>query len=126
MNSKDLKIYGFEVWMPLDEQMIKSLPPEHGVYVMRLNRVFGRLKGESDILYVGSTDDLHQRIVNNYWRGRGGETTKRIRNYLFSKNYLSQVEVSWVVCQSPKNLEAKILERYENEHHELPPWNRQK
>ena len=39
-----------------------------GVYVFRLNRRFGRLKGESDILYVGHTENLEHRFIDNYYR----------------------------------------------------------
>jgi len=124
-----LERYGFGKWhrlIDIKKGVIKC--PKNietgAVYIIRLNRKFGRLKGESDILYIGSTGDLHDRIVENFLRGRGGKTTKRIHDYLVHKGYLNVAEVSWVFSENYEELEDKLLKVYEEDHHELPPWNR--
>ncbi len=126
MDSDTLCKYGFKNWYRLRDISSGEITPpsESGVYVLRLNRSFGRLKGESDILYIGSTSDIYQRIVENYLEGRGGKTTQRIRYYIFDREYLELIEISWVTSINPKQLEEELLKKYEEEHHELPPWNR--
>jgi len=126
LDSASLEKYGFKEWYKLIDirKGVVDVPVAPTVYVIRFNRKFGRLKGESDILYIGSTSDLHHRIVENYLRGRGGKTVKRIRKYLLNKGYLEVAEVSWIVTENHEELENRLLKEYEEYHHELPPWNR--
>ena len=124
MNSKDLEKYGFKNWIPFTNISLVDIPRKSGAYILRLNRSFGRLVGESDILYIGSTFNLNQRFIENYLGGRGGETTQRIHNYLIEKGYMDKVEVSWILTKDYSRIEKKLREQYEEEHHELPPWNR--
>ncbi len=126
MDSHTLHPYGFKKWYKLtDIRSGKIVPPSKpGVYVLRLEHSFGRLKGESDILYIGSTDNIQHRIIENYLGGRGGKTTQRIYYYIFRRKYLESIEISWVISNCPKQLEKELLKKYEEEHHELPPWNR--
>lgn len=127
MNSQDLTKYGFYVWIPLSEIAIsKEAPSEPGVYILRLKRSFGRLVGNSDILYIGSTTDINHRLLKNFIGGKGGKTTQRIHYYLIEMGYLNNVEVSWKLTSDYKSLEKELLRIYEKDHHELPPWNRQK
>jgi len=126
MDSHSLLQYGFKDWYKLVDVMLGKavLPSTSGVYVLRLKHHFGRLRGESDILYIGSTNDIQHRIIENFLKGKGGETTQRIHDYLFSKGYLESVEISWVIRDDYEDLEKKLLKEYEDQHHELPPWNR--
>lgn len=130
MDSKDLLNYGFSSWILFSKlAKSKSIPKKPGVYVFRLNRRFGRLKGESDILYVGHTENLEHRFIDNYYRGKGGKTTKRIHFYLVNKGYTDHVDVSWKLTndkQTAKAIEEELRRKYELDHDELPPWNRQK
>ena len=128
MDSKVLEEYGFTRWYGMVEisKNKNIVPPQAGVYIFRLKWSFGRLRERSDILYIGSSENLYDRIVWNYLERHGGKTTQRIHNYLFKKGYLKDVEVSWVITNSYNELESKLLGIYEEEHHELPPWNRQR
>lgn len=126
MDSKDLEKFGFKEWIAFSELPNKQVPDESGVYILRLNKKFNRLVGESDILYIGSNPrngTLHFRLIENYLRGRGGKTTQRIHSYLVHKGYKEKVSVSWVTKKL--EMEKKLREQYEQEHHEFPPWNRQ-
>ena len=120
----------FQKWVPIDllhdTPYMKELH-DSGVYVFRLDRCFGRLHGESDILYIGSNErsgTLYHRFIDNYLGGRGGMTTQRIHHNLLERGYKTKVMVSWFVTHD-FGLERTLLKRYEEEHHELPPWNRQ-
>lgn len=124
MDSSILEQFGFKEWHSMRHLSGSKIPVLNGVYVIKLNKQFGRLKGTSDILYIGSTGDLNQRIIVNYIQGSGGETTQRIHEYLFVKNYIEAVEISWVLTNEQAQLERKLKTQYDEEHHELPPWNR--
>ena len=128
MDSNDLRSYGFTSWKNLSilaKNKGTSISPIPGIYVFKLNKVFGRLQKMSDILYIGSTDNLYRRIYGNYIRGSGGGTTQRIYTYLNNLKYLNKTEVSYIPSNNPKYIEKKLLDEYEKDHHELPPWNRQ-
>jgi len=130
MNSRKLKKLGFNRWVKISQiQKNKDIVPKKpATYVFRLNKTIPRLKGNSDILYIGSTGNLRERIYGNYVKGQGGPTTKRIRYMLFKKGYIDRVEISWKTLTTrneSKKLEKELLEKYEKGHHELPPWNRQ-
>ncbi len=126
MDFTSLQKYGFKEWYRLTDIIkgIVEVPITPATYALRLDHKFGRLRGSSDLLYIGSTSNLHFRIIENYLGGRGDKTTKRIRDYLFNKGYLEATEVSWIITQNYEKIESKLLAEYEKEHHELPPWNR--
>jgi len=124
MNSQDLERYGFKEWVPFNELPRTGMRHEGGVYILRLDTSFGRLNGVSDIVYVGSTTDFSSRFMKNYSGGTGGLTTQRIHDYLVRKGYAVRVSASWVATEDFQ-IERNLLKRYEEELHELPPWNRQ-
>ena len=126
MNSKELDICGgkFSSCYPLDEKIIRHVPKHPGVYVIRNSqgRCFGRLKGKSDILYIGSTqakNGLRQRLQQYLHPGPTQWTNRRI-NQLVEKY---QMEVSWSLSSEPRNFEHQLLKKYLNDHDELPPLN---
>ncbi|MBW9222793.1 hypothetical protein KKP97_07095 [Methanothermococcus sp. SCGC AD-155-C09] len=136
MDSKSLRIYGFESWINLFElkinkKILSEKNPENKpvVYVLKLDEKFGRLFGKSDILYIGYTKNLEDKIYNEYILGEKinekTKTAKRIHTYLIRSGYLGKVEVSWIEIEDYESLKKKLLEKYGKDHHELPPWNRQ-
>jgi len=128
MDSGELKNYGVKLWYKLSDDLgnlKQKIPKEPGVYVFKLNRYLEKVKGKSDILYIGSSKNLQKRIINNYLKGNGGLTTKRIHNYLIKRNYINFVEVGWEITKNYKNLEKKLRNKFDKDHDQLPPWNRQ-
>lgn len=120
----------FKKWISFTE--IRKNPdilPKHNsqyVYCMRLkNRKVERLRGSTNILYIGKTTNLVRRFIKNYLNGVGGLTTQRINRYFMKKGYLNKVEVSWCEVKDYKKVEKELLESFEEEYHELPCWNRQ-
>jgi len=104
-----------------------SIPDACGLYAFRKREgEFGRLLGKSDILYIGSSKHLRQRIVKNYLKGTGGETTKRIHLNLVKRRYIEHIDLSFrlTAITEYNKFEKELREQYENEHHEFPPWNR--
>lgn len=108
------------VWLPWSKAA-SAAPRRPGVYVFRLtNRSFGRLRGSSDVLYIGATTKskggLQQRLNDpRDWLSR-----------VLSE--VGPVEVGWIELKSPweaRVKEAEVLKRYLHDHVELPPFNRQ-
>ena len=122
VNSIELSEMGFSVWYPLNKPSLEKVPNEIGIYVFRKvgAKVFGRLKGDSDILYIGSTEKgLRNRIRQYLSPGQTQWTNKRVNNYA-NRN---PIEFSFLVNFEPKTLEYKLLIKYMSEHEELPPLN---
>ena len=116
---------GIFEWHPFSEESVKSAPKQYGIYIFRMaqSKCFMRLKGESDILYIGSTEGKHglRGRLQQYLRpGPTQWTNKRIRE--MAKKY--DMEIGWCLCGEASNLELQLLHRYFKDHDELPPLNR--
>ena len=117
MDSKGLEIYGFTSWVKLSElekNNGEDIPEEPGVYVFILDEKFGRLKDESDILYIGSTDKLYRRLYTMYIKGGSDGTTERIHKCLYLKipgdmRYLDKIKVNWVELENLKKLKGLYI-----------------
>ena len=126
MDSKQVsQIYkGISEWHPFNKETVKSVPGQHGIYIFRMaqSKRFGRLKGESDVLYIGSTEGKHglRGRLQQYLRpGRTQWTNKRI--HAMAKKYA--MEIAWCLWEEAGNLELQLLRRYFEDHDELPPLN---
>jgi excinuclease UvrABC nuclease subunit len=124
MNSSQLTQKGFSEWIPFTEENVEKAPRKPGVYILRKAHglVFGRLRGKSDILYIGSTEaqsGLKHRLKQYFHPGPTQWTNKRINKLL--EKY--EMEIAWCPCDEPSNLEHQLLTQYLEEHDELPPLN---
>ena len=58
MTTSDLQKEGFVAWMAFNRQgkaeLIRNVPSQFGVYVVRTTKAIKRIRGESDIVYIGS------------------------------------------------------------------------
>ena len=104
---------------------MRGAPERHGIYIFRVARgeCSRRLKGESDILYIGSAEGKHglRGRLQQYLRpGPTQWTNKRI--HAMAKKY--NMEVAWCLSEEASNLEFQLLHRYFEDHDELPPLNR--
>jgi hypothetical protein len=115
---------GISEWHPFNKENVKSVPEQHGIYILRMARgeYFSRLKGKTDILYVGSAEGkrgLRGRLQQYYSPGPTQWTNKRIR--AMTKKY--NMEIAWRPYAEAGNLELQLLRRYFEDHDELPPLN---
>jgi hypothetical protein len=119
MTSSDLS--EFSKWQEWNSETVRKAPNLPGVYVFRLaGELFGRLKGRSDLVYIGcteSTDGTIQRRLSDHLRaGRLRDVGK-----------IGKLEVCWKVlttAEEASNEEAKLIRTYFWDHIELPPMNR--
>ena len=106
---------------------IQSLP---AVYALIHQRDFGRLNGQSCILYIGMTrqlggdsDSCRLRIYR-YPNGKHARELRR-RTALLTDAGI-EVTLRWKYLPSvdaAADEEARLLTEYEEEHGELPPFN---
>lgn len=88
MDSKNLQKEGFERWVSFNNLEPNNIPGKKGTYLFVLDSHFGRLKGKSDILYIGHSGNLKQRLLKKYKNPKVNttkntdKTFERIRGYL--------------------------------------------
>jgi hypothetical protein len=104
----------------------------NGVYAFRLKTPFGRIKGESNLLYIGMVlqnpeknkrPGIWHRLMNYRQNIKGGpeERLKTIENYLGSKSF---IEYAYEICGNPRETEKSLLGSYYRMHLEYPPVNK--
>jgi hypothetical protein len=112
----------------LDERADIAATP--AVYALLHERSFGRLRGESTILYIGCTGEFggtSDRCRLRIYRYPNGAHAHEIRNRtrLLEDDGVS-VSLAWTHLPSREDalaLEANLLRKYQAEHGELPPLN---
>ena len=107
-------------WFALSKLSISDLP-SYGEIPAAYAFRHGKTK---DVLYVGGTSCLHQRLFGNYLGGTGGSTTKRIHAHLFDEGYISVAEVTWFRAEDHKSRETDLQKEYAANHNgKRPPWS---
>lgn len=142
LNSRALKKSGYKCWAELSEESyddpeLNEQLKKTGVYVIISDRSFRRLHGETDILYIGQSGGSS--------RGKGRHMIDRLSDYLYPTASAPQdmrIHNSMKTLRERENAtlfalykqlsrnrcsaeEKELLRRFEEEHIELPPWNRQ-
>lgn len=126
MDSNQLVNFSFNIWYPFTKISINDAPRKIGTYVIRMRngKPFWRLRGSSDIIYIGKTEGkkgIYERLLAYFRKpGRTNFTNQRIIK--MAKKY--EFEISWVQTDKPQDLEMRLLRIYEEDHDELPPLNR--
>jgi excinuclease UvrABC nuclease subunit len=112
-------------WRELTKGSLESVPESPGIYEIRTDYDFGRLKDKSNIVYVGRTGqgrNLKKRLsarVNN-----PGKFLSRAERFLLSEGHFLEFRFAVAECQEDaKRMEAERLAEYDREYWELPPGN---
>jgi excinuclease UvrABC nuclease subunit len=103
----------------LAEKEIIKVPRKPGIYKIHSVDFFLRLKGETDILYIGKAQNLKNRL-KTFVRGKGRKAIGRFENL---KKSSFKLTFSFQQCQNPKEKEKEELQKFERKHLELPPLN---
>lgn len=127
MKSSELNEFsGWVSWPDPDGRRIG--PQQPGVYVFRLAaHCAGRLKGESDILRIGTTESgertIQARLADH------ARDAANARNLVARTGLeVDDLQVAWRTCKNHKeaqSIESDLLARYSKDHIELPPGNHQ-
>ena len=113
----------FRDWIPFNNAL-EYATTEIGVYCIRMKDAVkvGRVRGESDIVYLGSTIDGFKRRFRSYMHpGIRQKTSQRVK--AFSQRY--SLEVSFLPIAKPRVWESIMMDMYLGDHDELPPLNHQ-
>lgn len=125
MKSTDPILSDFSSWQALNEQTIAAAPVAKAVYLLRKpgGEKIRRLKGESDVLFIGSTKQPLRRRLAEYTRAKEDEGHDYYVKEM-AKRY--RAEISWRIHDDPRGSETYLLGKYLEDHDELPPLNAQK
>jgi len=112
-------------WYPLDSQSATlSIPNSPGVCQIRTDFAVNRLRGQSPIVCIGSSvPSLRNRLVSQRIRNPErylSRAEKFLRQAGHSLGFRYKITVDG---HAARNLEAQLLQAYEEEHWELPPGN---
>src|SRR5216684_3735267 len=127
MKSTDLA--RFSAWHKWSSDAVRKAPDRPGVYAFRLvGNGFGRLKGESDLVYIGCAASKNGTVSSRLSdhlpsRADGSNVAHRLRD----AQKMGNLEVAWGILATPKEAideEARLLRKYYGNHLELPPINR--
>lgn len=125
MNSSELN--NLREWKRWNQCVVREAPFASGIYVFRLadGKTIQRLKGDSDILYIGCSTKLRKRFKDHL------KVMNVERNIAYRlqrvEQQIGQLEVSWESYDSAekaKEAERLLLIKYEADHIEFPPLNR--
>lgn len=137
MRANDLGAeFGRPVRITDGSSWVSALPDRPGVYVVALARLFGRLRGDSDILYIGSAGKIiggRPSTIRKRWRNRwtvpAFEPEKTMRDML--KTMVAEGEDLSVICacmsgdlKETLRRESELIDQCFRDHRELPPLNR--
>jgi excinuclease UvrABC nuclease subunit len=137
MDSRSIEGLKSTTWYPFYKDAKKDLlaiaPHLPGVYVIRWHKRFKRFLGETDIVYIGcatygkrrSRKGLNRRIYGYLNTSERRRTSYRVMTWV---GEIGNFEIAFIVCNNDndaKELENTLLREFEEEHAELPPFNRQ-
>ena len=112
-------------WYPLDLQSLTvAVPDSPGIYEVRTDFEFGRLRGSSQMVWIGSAKrSLKQRLL----RQRVSDPDRylsRTEKWLRQAGHTLEFRYATAADgTTARRLEAEELRDYEEEHWELPPGN---
>jgi len=118
-------VLNWSQWHPLDSESLSvPVPDSPGVYQVQTDFSFGRLKGYSSAVFIGSAMRslkkrlLDQRIGNPKRFLSGAEKWLRNAGHPLQFRYAKTID-----GLTARNLESQMLNDYDQEHWELPPGN---
>lgn len=94
-----------------------KVPSSPGIYFVLCDKEFARLKGKTNILYIGKATNLAKRLTG---RRNAMPRFTLLRKYGFKLTFKFIITTT---KEEARILEAKHLRKYESSHLELPPLN---
>jgi len=106
----------FSGYIMLSKDKLNRLPHEAGVYELSISSKIDYLNYRSNIIYIGSSQNLRKRIANYSGNELKNDCLKNfINNYdVFVRFYLTENHIL---------IEKKLLKNFKNNYGELPKAN---
>jgi len=112
---------------PLSKSELSGIPRHSGVYRIVTSESFGRLRGQSNIIYIGCSSKGGQGL---WLEIRNLLNPQRQHFYTLEPIRKSGLQLEYQYVTTPtdeaEDIEYHLLDLYEKEHLELPPANRAK
>jgi hypothetical protein len=111
-------------WMMLERSTVDR-PFDHlGVYVIRIasGKPVGRLKGQSDVIYIGS-GQIERRVRAHSRPQFNFKDKGSLLAWIATDGSIGGLEVAFFPCQEHKQVESDLLFSYLQDHREPPPAN---
>ncbi len=105
----------------LTEDEVRAIPRESGIYSIHFDTQFLRLRGKTDVLYIGRAKDLRERLLTFFGKGE----RKALPRFTRLQELGHQLYFSIEMCDDYKKKEMDKIIFFEKQHLELPPLNRQ-
>ena len=134
MDSASLKDIGILSWTKFtcgtERHLLSGMPLSVGVYVILLGNRQLRIRGSSDIAYIGKATNqrgLRGRISQYFHPGPTQSTNIAMNQRLHVADCALRIGfVSADSVQAARRLESDLLLQFEKEHGERPPYNKQR
>jgi hypothetical protein len=128
MMSNDPGLAGFSAWQHWCDEAARSAPAANGVYLFRLAEVRrGRIKGESDLVYIGCAENLSTRLEQHrYVRPDKENKGHQLERVTKEVGGLQVSHRSFDTPEKSQFCEWVLLYQHAIDHIELPPLNDQK
>lgn len=134
MDSSVLERMAFGSWCSFgavsESRVLRELPESPGVYAVLLPHAEERRIGSSDIAYVGKATNRHGlrgRVRQYFHPGPTQSTNIQMKARLVERECALRIGFAVSISASAAaRLESDLLIRFEGEHGELPPFNRQR
>ena len=128
MDSEALRKKGFCEWKPFQKGVERLAPENKGVYAFRGLARLSLALGSSDVMCIGrATSDRKgpyhnlRRCLRQYLHpGHLQRTRLRVGGKALTQGW----EISWMVTDSPEEVERHLLRCFRADHGQLPPENR--
>ncbi len=91
------------------------------VYVWYTTKPIPRLKGESNVVYIGKTKSTFRERHHRYAAVEGSGYNWKRYSHIIKK--FGDIRVACAKVENPRGSEIELLRQYKEEHLELPPIN---
>lgn len=117
--------FDWSEWYPLSHQSLANLPDAPGIYEIRTDYEFGRLRGSSRVVYIGSAAQrgkptlrkrLGQRITDPQGNLSGAEKLLQRAGHVLEFRFAKTKD-----RETARQMEIQRLTEYEEKHWETPP-----
>ena len=120
MNSSNLKELGFTEPLLLHKLTMEDLPYQSGLFAL-IDKSEG---ATTDIVYIGRAKNLIKRIFGDIIGGQGKKSVRKIHERLFTEGCLQKLEISWLPSDNVRARKTDLVQRFKQEHAEMPAWNK--
>jgi len=116
--------WNWSPWYPMDPSSSNiAVPDSSGIYEIRTDYEFGRLRGNSTLIYIGSAASLRRRFQGQRFVDPERYLSRTEKLLLKGGHVVDFRYATTSDIATARRLEAERLSDYEQKHWELPPGN---